>query len=95
MSNLEQLGLYLSIANQRTLIDRNHLEKDVFNRISRLSQCSFYFHSLLDIDEQTNFSSKENLQRPLINFPKHPIISFLDYFPTGKQYRYHFHWWRT
>ena len=89
MSNLEQLGLYLQFDIQLGLIDATVLENNILNRIPRLIGCSFYFYSQMYIREQTTVPSEENLQQPLIHFPKDAIISYLDYFPKGKQYGYH------
>ncbi|CAF3912848.1 unnamed protein product [Rotaria magnacalcarata] len=65
MSNLEKLGLYLTLYVE-TFIDGNNLKKNILNHISQLNQFTFDIHSLMLINNTMNLPSKEDIQRTFI-----------------------------
>ncbi|CAF2141767.1 unnamed protein product [Rotaria magnacalcarata] len=89
MSNLEQLGLYLSVFVNKTFIDENHLKRNIINCMPRLSQFIFYFDSYMYTGNKLNLPLTEDIQHTFIDFPNNNIISYVDYFPEGQEGRCH------
>jgi hypothetical protein len=61
MSNLEKLGLDLTIYVLDRFIDGNNLKENILNRMSELNQFTFNIHSIMFIDNQMNFPSQEDI----------------------------------
>ncbi|CAF1468157.1 unnamed protein product [Rotaria sordida] len=78
MSNLEELGLYLTVYVNETFIDGNHLKKNIINRMSRLNQFRFSINSIMCINNPIYFPTTEDIQETFIHFPN-GIISYVDY----------------
>ncbi|CAF1157316.1 unnamed protein product [Adineta steineri] len=89
MSNLEQLGLYITISIDTRyndgFIDGNHLKRNIINRLLRLNDFKFHICSWMFIHNQSHFSSTKDIQRTFIDFPINNIISYVDYFPEAKR----------
>jgi len=80
MSNLEKLDLYLTIYVRDRFIDGHDLKKNIFNCMPQLNVFSFDIRSLMFINNQMNFPSKEDIQRTFTDFQYTKIISYVDYF---------------
>jgi hypothetical protein len=63
MSNLEKLGLNLTINVDEKFIDGNNLKKNILYRMSQLNQFTFDIRSLLCINNGMNLPSKEDIYR--------------------------------
>ncbi|CAF2789704.1 unnamed protein product [Rotaria sp. Silwood2] len=85
MSNLEKLGLYLSIFVYERFIDGNNLKKNILNHMSQLNQFSFHIHSRMFINNEMNLPSKQDIQQTFRDFKDNQIISYVDYFPERKK----------
>ncbi|CAF1031094.1 unnamed protein product [Rotaria sordida] len=80
ISNLEKLGLYLTIYVTNRFIDGNHLKKNIFSRRLELNVFAFDIRSFIVIDDHMNLPSKEDIQRTFIDFQYTKILSYVDYF---------------
>ncbi|CAF2066212.1 unnamed protein product [Rotaria magnacalcarata] len=83
MSNIEKLGLYLTIDVNDKFIDGNDLKKNVINRLPQLSVFTFDIRSLMFID-QINLPSKKDIEESFRDFQYTKIISYVDYFLEKK-----------
>jgi hypothetical protein len=89
MSNLEELGLALTIYVDKTFIDGNHLKTKIINHMPRLNQLTFCIHSSVYLITEMNFPTTEDIQRTFIDFPNSNIISYVDYFPEKNRSQCH------
>jgi hypothetical protein len=80
MSNLEKLGLDLTIDVNERFIDGNDLKENILNRMSSLNRFTFDIHSIMYIKNQMNFPSQEDIQQTFRDFQHTKIISRVDYF---------------
>ncbi|CAF1589247.1 unnamed protein product [Rotaria magnacalcarata] len=85
MSNLEKLGLYLSIFVNERFVDGNNLKKNILNRMLQLNQFKFYIHSRMFINNEMNLPSKQDVQQTFEDFKDNQIISYVDYFLERKK----------
>ncbi|CAF3523243.1 unnamed protein product [Rotaria sp. Silwood2] len=88
MSNLEELGLYLTVHVNKTFIDGNHLKKNIINRLPRLNQFRFSINSILSINNLIYFPSTEDIQQTFIDF-SNEIISYVEYLSEFREDRCH------
>ncbi|CAF2981008.1 unnamed protein product [Rotaria sp. Silwood2] len=88
MSNLEELGLYLTVYVNETFIDGNHLKKNIINRMPRLNQFRFSINSIMCINNLIYFPSTEDIQQTFIDFPNE-IISYVEYLSEFREGRCH------
>ncbi|CAF3867535.1 unnamed protein product [Rotaria sordida] len=79
MTNLEKLGLYLSIFVDERFIDGNNLKKNILYHMSQLNQFSFHIRSTMFINNEMNLPSKQDIQQTFIDFKDNQIISYVDY----------------
>ncbi|CAF1213445.1 unnamed protein product [Rotaria sordida] len=80
MTNLEKLGLYLSIFVDERFIDGNNLKKNILYHMPQLNQFSFHIRSTMFINNEINLPSKQDIQQTFIDFKDNQIISYVDYF---------------
>ena len=80
MSNLEKLGLFLSIYVEERFFDGNHLKQNILYPMSQLKQLTFDIRSVMYIRNVINLPSKEDIQRTFIGFHYPDIVSCVDYF---------------
>ncbi|CAM4786164.1 unnamed protein product [Rotaria magnacalcarata] len=69
MSNLEKLGLHLTIHANATFIDGNSLKKDILNHMPKLNVFSFDIHSIAFTNNLIYLPSKEDIQQAFRHFP--------------------------
>ncbi|CAF3540478.1 unnamed protein product [Rotaria socialis] len=84
MSNIEKLGLYLTIYVNDKFIDGNDLKKNVINRLPQLNLFTFDIRSLMFINNQINLPSKKDIEESFRDFQYTKIISYVDYFREKK-----------
>ncbi|CAF2399966.1 unnamed protein product [Rotaria sp. Silwood2] len=89
MSNLERLGLYLTISVNERFIDGNHLKENILNHMLLLNQFIFDIRSLMFINNQINLPSNEEIQGTFTDFHYTKIISCVDYFVERKEGQCH------
>ncbi|CAF3059787.1 unnamed protein product [Rotaria sp. Silwood2] len=80
MSNLEKLDLYFTVVNKRMFVDGNKLKKNIINYMSRLKTISFNIRSIIDLYNQTNLPSNEDIRHIFKDFQDNQIICCVDYF---------------
>ncbi|CAF1236044.1 unnamed protein product [Rotaria sp. Silwood1] len=85
MSNLEELGLYLTVYVDKTFIDGNHLKTKIIKQMPRLNQFTFFIRSVIHICNEMSFPSTEDIQQTFIDFPFNKIISYVDNFGDRKR----------
>ncbi|CAF1128301.1 unnamed protein product [Rotaria sordida] len=85
MLNLEQLDLDIVVESKTTFIDGNDLKENIINHMSRLNTFTFSIRSLVDLRNQTELRSNEDIQHTFKNFKYNQIISYVDHFQE-KQY---------
>ncbi|CAF3459827.1 unnamed protein product [Rotaria sp. Silwood1] len=85
MSNLEELGLCLTVYVNKTFIDGNHLKTKIIKQMPRLNQFTFFIRSFMDICNEMSLPSTEDIQQTLIDFPFNKIISYVDNFADRKK----------
>ena len=83
MSNLEKLDLSLVVSMKQTFIDGNQLKFNILNNFAHLKKFLFNICSLIYFVRQTNFTTNEDIQRTLKDFPSEEIFSSLDHFPQN------------
>ncbi len=69
MSNLEKLGLYLSIIHKETFIDGNNLKYNIINHLLHLKQFQFNIHSFVPVDNRNNLPSNEDIRNAKTMIP--------------------------
>ncbi|CAF2703492.1 unnamed protein product [Rotaria sp. Silwood2] len=84
MSNLEELGLSLTVYVKDRFIDGNHLKTKIIKQMPRLNQFTFFIRSFINIYNEMSFPSTEDIQQTFIDFPFNKI-SYVNYFADGKQ----------
>jgi hypothetical protein len=89
MSNLEQLGLHITVFVDETFIDGNNLRKNIINHLPHLNQFTFHICSITFMYNEMNLPSTDDIQRTFIDFRYREIISYVDYFPERKESRCH------
>ncbi|CAF3405774.1 unnamed protein product [Rotaria socialis] len=80
ISNLEKLDLCFTVISKPTFVDGNDLKKNIINRLLKLKKFSFNIRSIIDLDNQTNLPSNEDIQQTFQDFQDNQIISCIDYF---------------
>ena len=80
MSNLEKLGLYITTNLMERLIDGKGLKEDILCHLTKMKHFDFDIYSIVYLQSQVNFPSKEDIQRTFEDFPCTKIISCIDYF---------------
>ncbi|CAF4204874.1 unnamed protein product [Rotaria sordida] len=85
MSNLEELGLCLTVYVHKTFIDGNHLKTKIIKQMTRLNQFTFFIRSFINIFNEMSFPSTEDIQQTFIDFPFNKIISYVDNFADRKK----------
>ncbi|CAF5222903.1 unnamed protein product, partial [Rotaria magnacalcarata] len=80
MSNLEKLDLCFTVISKPTFVDGNDLKKNIINHLLKLKKFSFNIRSIIDLDNQTNLPSNEDIQQTFQDFQDNQIISCIDYF---------------
>ncbi|CAF1328519.1 unnamed protein product [Rotaria sordida] len=93
--NLYGLGVYgidvssaislFTVESKTTFIDGNDLKENIINHMSRLNTFTFSIRSLVDLRNQTELRSNEDIQHTFKNFKYNQIISYVDHFQE-KQY---------
>jgi hypothetical protein len=89
MSNLERLGLYVTIGRNTTVIDENYLKKNILSSLIKLNEFQFFITSHMSSGMQLNLSSTKDIQQTFIDFKTNSIISYVDYFPERNECKYH------
>ena len=91
MSNLEQLGLYLTITYRKTFIDGNDFKKMISSYLPKLNLFEFHICSRIFFNNQMNILSKEDLEETFRDFPHNTkqILSCVDYYPEKQLAQYH------
>ncbi|CAF2867656.1 unnamed protein product [Rotaria sp. Silwood2] len=89
MSNLEKLGLDLSVFVHERFIDGNNLKTNILNHMSNLNYFSFHICSCMFINNEMNLPSKQDVQQTFRDFKDNQIISYVDYFLERKQGQCH------
>ncbi|CAF3350086.1 unnamed protein product [Rotaria socialis] len=89
MSNLEKLGLHLTIHVNATFIDGNNLKKYILNHMPKLNIFSFDLHSIASINNLIRLPLKEDIQQAFRNFPCTQITTRIDYFLEENWGQYH------
>ncbi|CAF4748953.1 unnamed protein product, partial [Rotaria sp. Silwood2] len=89
ISNLERLGLYLTISVNERFIDGNHFKENILNHMPLLNQFTFDIRSLMFINNQMNLPSNEDIQDTFTDFHYRKIISCVDYFVERKEGQCH------
>ena len=80
MSSLEKLDLSLVVSVKEKFIDGNELKFNIVNHFPLLKKFLFNIRSLIYFVHQTNFTTNEDIQRTLKDFPSEEIVSSLDHF---------------
>ena len=62
MSNIEKLGLYLTIYVNDKFIDGNDLKKNIINHLPQLNIFTFDIRSRMFINNQMNVPSKKDIE---------------------------------
>ncbi len=79
MSNLERLFLSL-IIDIKHFVDGNCLNNDIINHLTKLNDFQFNIYSRIYDYNQNDIRSNEDIQSTFKIFPKHKVISCIDYF---------------
>jgi hypothetical protein len=70
---------------ERKFIDGYDLKKNILNHMSRLNRFTFNICSTLNVNNQMDLSSTDDIKRTFNDFKNNRIISYVDYF-ENKQY---------
>jgi hypothetical protein len=92
MSNLEKLGLYLtlrSLHKNKGFIDGNYLKKNIINYMPRLNKFTFNIRSIIFLKDQIYLPSNEDIQQTFRNFRDDQIICSVDYFSNKQEGQCH------
>ncbi|CAF1272668.1 unnamed protein product [Rotaria sordida] len=89
MINLEELGLYLIVSIKNTFVDGNDLKKNIINKMSRLNKFHFNIRSTIDLHNQINLPSNEDIQYTFKDICDNHIISCVNYFSETQQGQCH------
>ncbi|CAF3716482.1 unnamed protein product [Rotaria socialis] len=97
MSNLEKLHLHLNVIDRQTFIEGDDLKRNIINHLSRLHSFTFNIKSFASLYNQTDLSSKDDIQQSFKDFKYNQIISCVDDFPTSRYnqchvYSYPYEW---
>jgi hypothetical protein len=81
MVNLEKLILYFEIDGATTFIDGNCLKKTT-SHMTQLKKFLFNIRSTINLSNQINLLSNEDIQQSFLDFTDNQVISCVDYFPN-------------
>ncbi|UJR29226.1 hypothetical protein I4U23_010440 [Adineta vaga] len=90
MTNLEELGLYVTTYVDNGFIDENYLKKNLLNRMSQLNIFQFDIRSLI-ITNQMDLPLNKDIDKTFIDVHSRKTISYFDFFPVRKLAQYHFY----
>jgi hypothetical protein len=80
MSNLEKLGLYIMNRIKERFIDGTSLKRDIVCHMTKMKHFDFDIYSSINIENQINLPSKEDIQETFKDFSCKKVISYVDYF---------------
>ncbi|CAF3807114.1 unnamed protein product [Rotaria socialis] len=83
MLNLEELSLTFEIVGRNKFIDGNNL-KDIIDHMVQLKKFASNIHSSIDLKDQIDLPSNENIQNTFRNFKHNRIVSCTDYFSMAR-----------
>ncbi|CAF2960014.1 unnamed protein product [Rotaria sp. Silwood2] len=89
MLNLEELNLFLQVTGRQKFVDSEDLKKNIIDHMSRLNKFKFSICSTIQLDNELDFPSNENIQKTFRDFKANQIISYVDYFPKARQGQCH------
>jgi hypothetical protein len=85
MSNLEKLDLNVYISVEKTFIDGNNLNKNILNHMIQLRKFTFNIRSYLNVRNESDLPTNEDLKYTFSHFKNNQIISYIDYFPIKRE----------
>ncbi|CAF4114945.1 unnamed protein product [Rotaria sp. Silwood2] len=89
MLNLEELNLFLQVTGRQKFVDGNDLKRNIIDHMTRLNKFKFRICSSIQLDNELDFPSNENIQKTFKDFKDNQIISYVDYFPKAGQGQCH------
>jgi hypothetical protein len=88
MINLEELSLYFG-SSYGAIIDRDYLENNILNYITRLNKFTFYIRSVIPRNAPVNSPSNADIQNGFKNLKINEVISCVDHFSKSDCSYYH------
>jgi hypothetical protein len=85
MSNLEKLHLNVYVSVEKIFIDGNNLNKNIVNHMTQLKKFTFNIRSYLNVLNESDLPTNEDLKYTFRNFKNNQIISYIDYFPFKRE----------
>jgi hypothetical protein len=85
MPNLEKLELDFAVERNESFIDGNQLRRDIINKMPRLKKFGFNIRSIINLHNQIDLPTNEDIQNTFRDFDNNQIISCVNYFRDRKK----------
>ncbi|CAF1354061.1 unnamed protein product [Adineta steineri] len=79
MSNIEALNLHLTIDNQTTFIDGNHIYNEIIVHMSQLRTFNYYFFTFIRLNQSVNHLSKDDILQTFPNIIYEQVNCMINY----------------
>ncbi|CAF3133663.1 unnamed protein product [Rotaria sp. Silwood2] len=85
MPNLEKLASYFVVERNKSFIDGYQLKRDIINKMPQLNQFLFSICSIIDLNNEIDLPTNEDIQNTFRDFKNNQITSYINYFSESKK----------